>query len=323
MAGMFDKETLRNAKISEAEKELDEALAAERPDELGAKLAAKEANTEVKETPEAAKEEVPEVVDGVNWKQRYGNLQRYIDKSLKPDFEGKIKGLSATVEQLQTQLESFKKSAAPAELPTSIEEVEALKKENPAAYAAISAIAQGIADKIVSDKVKGLEGQMLEINTRQKQTAEEAAFVALQRRHKDLDLVALNDDPDFHEWLNGKPKIFQAALRENKTDIDAADEVIKLYKLEHGVGKKQAKAEKSSLADAGAKAVSVKSGKPDVSVDSGGYEFSESQIERMSSKEFEKNADKIAKAQQEGRIFPDLTDPVKAAQLSQAARRAA
>jgi hypothetical protein len=323
MSGMFSPEAGKKALVAKTEDELDAILESERPDELGAKTAAKEADAKRAKGEQPEYSDVPEIVEGVNWKQRYANLQKYIDKNLKVKHKEETDALTAKLDKLSADVAGMTARAAPAELPTSKAEVESLRTENPAAYAAIVAIAGDIADRLYNDKVKSLEGTVNEINKRQSQSAEEAAFIALQRRHKDVDLTALNESVEFHEWLNTKSTRMQKALRENKGDVDAASEVIDLYKYENGlVGKKKASQRDNSDSDA-ARQPKLKGGKVELSDEVlDGFDFAESEISAMSASEFDKKSALIEKAMQEGRIFPDVSDPNKARMLAQANRRA-
>lgn len=297
--------------VDNADKELTAALEAERPDELVAKDEADQAAKEGKELPPTPSP------DGHDWKARYGNLQKYIEKTLKPKFQAEIDTLNAKVKQLSESLEETSKSVTPTELPTSVEEVEALKKDSPAAYNAILTISKQMAERIVVEKTKHLSEGFESLRTKERQNTEEANFLALQKLHPDLDIKALETDEVFLEWIGGKSKRTQDALFENKDDVDAASDVLTLYKLEMGIKKapsKDTKKEIKNTRKAAATDVNTSSGFMPPSPDSG-YDFTESQIDIMDKQDprwYDRNAEAIDKAIKAGRVLMDVSDPAGA-----------
>jgi len=304
MAGFFDPTKSTESKIADAEAELNGAIENERPDQLAPK------EEDNKEKPGFVKE-VP-VDNGTNWQKRYGDLQRYIDKTLKVNHKAEVEGLKAKITELETKINTLVSRSAPADLPSSVEEIEALKKESPGAYAAIVALATGIAENIVSDKVAKLDTKLSEVTVAQKKTKEDSDFVELQRRNPNLDLAALGSDEQFHTWLQGQPKIFQNAIygvEGKERDVDDADAVLKMYQAAYPTGKKDTKQKK------------VNQGKDDVNISSQpelpakgvSYDYTESQIAHMDKtnpKWFDKNQDAIDKALREGRVLMDISDPI-------------
>jgi len=291
--------------VDKAEKELNEALENERPDELGAKAAAKEA--------EQKGEEIPAVIDGHDWKQRYGNLQKYIEKTLKPKYQGQIDELKASLDDLRTKLMDANKAVTQqAAIPESVEEVDLLKRENPGAYNAILAIAQQIAEQEVTKRTAHLNEGYERLQQDRQKNSEEALFIQLQRLHPELDLKALETDEQFQEWLGSKSKRTQEALTGQKEDVDAASEVLTLYKLEMGIKKTKKTAvdtRKEAMKD-----VNTNSNFAPPAPDSG-YDFTESMIDSLDKADprwFDRNAEAIEKAMRAGRVLMDLSDPAGA-----------
>ena len=78
--GFMDRTKATADRVDEAEQELNEALAKERPEQAldkEAEEAAAKAKAEGQED-----EEIEEVIDGHNWKDRYGNLQRLYQRKI-------------------------------------------------------------------------------------------------------------------------------------------------------------------------------------------------------------------------------------------------
>lgn len=299
MAGFFDPSKVTEATIANAEKELNDAVEQERPDQLAPPEDKKDTPGFVKEVP---------VDNGTNWQKRYGDLQRYIDKTLKVNHKKEVDDLKSKIAELETKVNSLVNKSAPAELPSSVAEIEELKKESPGAYAAIVALATNIAEGIVADKVKTYDNKFNELTTAQKKNRDEADYIELKRRHPDLDELAENEQ--FHIWLQSQPMIFQKAIygvEGQAKDVDAADGVLKMYKAAYP----KEGSKKTTKKTTGKDDVAVSS-QPDVPTKGASWDFTESQIEAMDKKNpnwFEKNAEAIDKAIREGRILRDISDP--------------
>jgi hypothetical protein len=291
-------------RVAQAEQELKTVIEQERPAEAGAAIP-----KDHKEVLPAG--DVPAIVDGVDWKERYGNLQRFIEKNLKVKHQQEIDALTAAQKALKKQVDDMVRSGSPANMPETAEAVEALKNENPKAYAAIMKVATDVAQKLVEDQMADMRSDVEQIKAARKQNAEEAAFVQLQKRFPDIDILGLEGDEVFMNWIRGKSKRFQDALFSNKEDVDAATDVLNLYKFEV-LSKVQAPAKKQP--QPGAEMVAPKSPANIPSGDTG-WDFTESQIDemdRVNPRWFEQNAEAIEKAMRTGRILKDISDPVGA-----------
>lgn len=300
----LDRSKVVEGNIAKAEQELQTAIEAERPEQAGAAIP-KDKNEQLPPG------DVPAVVDGVDWKERYANLQRWIDKSLKVKHKEDVDNLQAQITKLQGDIKQMVSKASPSNLPETLEEVERLKKENPAAYGAIMKVASEVAESLVEDRMKSLENEVQEIKRVRKQSAEEAAFVQLQKRFPDIDILALEENEEFINWIRTKSKRTQDALFSNKEDVDAAADVLTLYTLEV-LDKKPAVPAKKQ-AKPGAEFVQPKSGAPAITGQDLGYDFTESQLEEMDRRDprwFERNSEAVEKAMKSGRILLDISDPI-------------
>lgn len=299
-----DRDKILKATVERAEKEVNDALEKERPDELG--------KPKPGETAEPVKEPEKALGDSeeMTWKDRYGNLQRHIEKNIKPKFQSQIDVLAQEVKSFKEQLATTTAKAAPAALPETDQELEALKNQNPGAYNAIVKLASNIADEIVTRKTKDLSATVDRIQKDEKRVSEEAAFVELAKRHPNLDVFNLDADERFVEWFDKQPKRVQALLTDQKEDVDAASTVLKMFERDLGIGAVK-KADKQPERKAASKEVDV-SGTPNIPQPPVGYEFTESQIDemdRVNPRWFDENSEKIEKAMREGRILLDITDP--------------
>ncbi len=161
---------------------------------------------------------------------------------------------------------------------------------------------------------------MKQVATVRGELDEQKADIAQQKFQNEFDrcmTLILKAHPDYYElaqdelfvdWIQTQPKKIRSAF-EPELDIDeledAADTVsyaIKLFKMEHKVPVKEKKSDDNR--EAARDVVRRSKVAPEGDVPG---KFSESQIERMSLKEYEKNEKEILKAMSEGRIVYDLS----------------
>lgn len=296
--GFYKRDATDAARLAAAEKELQDAIDKERG-----------GVNEIPTDPKAPSTPGP---DGHDWKKRFGDSQRYITQ-LQTNHKAEMETLKKQLDEQADQIKSMVRAQSPAKLPQTVADVEQMKAENPAGYAAIMAIATQVAETLVADEVAKVRRDVDEVKNFRRQTEEEAAFIALQRLHPDLDLLHLFDnDPQFEAWIGSKSKRTQDAVMNNKTDVEAASDVITMYKLEV-LSKSKTPARKDNtregFVDVAPKGqVNIPQADPSM-----GWDFTESELEEMDRKDprwFERNADKILKAMNEGRVLLDKTDPV-------------
>lgn len=301
-----DRDKILANTIAAAEKDVDDAVEKIRPDEKG-KPAPGEANT-----PVVAPEVPPGDSESQTWKERYGNLQRHIEKNIKPGFQKKLDDQDRKINELTAKIEGMVSKSGPAELPQSDEELNELKKENPAAYAALTRLATTIAEEIVTSKTKDLQSSIKQIEQASKRNVEEAAFIELAKRHPNLDVFNLDADPKFVTWFQKQPKRIQEILTEQKEDVEAASSILSMFEATLPPVKRTDKKTVKEITKEAASEVEVSSA-PNIPQPPAGYEFTESQIDemdRVNPNWFNQNFEKIDKAIQEGRVLLDITDPV-------------
>jgi hypothetical protein len=219
------------------------------------------------------------------WKDRYGNLRSYSQKKFN-ELEKKIADLTTQLNNSQNQIN----------LPKTKEEVEAWAKRYPEPYAFVKSIIGMDLQSVTQD----VSSRIQEIQAREYNASKREAEMELSRRHPDF-FGKIDQDPAFLAWLEGKSKRLQDALFEDDDPIAAA-EVISLFKMETGYGKR---GRKPNTQDAAFEVPNRYV--PQVNSGSGDYDFTESQIEAMGFKEYEEKEPEIEKARKAGRILFDIT----------------
>ena len=250
--------------------------------------AAPEGNSEQEEKPQAkAQEDDAELsAEEKSFKKRYGDLRRHMQE--------KEKEVQAQLDKLKAQLEAATKNELV--LPKSEEEVETWAKK----YPDVAGIVEAIAEKKANERATELDGRLKEIEELRITAKREKAEAELAALHPDF--AEIRSDDAFHEWAKSQPKVVQDALYENTEDAKSTARVIDLYKADKGITTK-----KASGSDKGA-ASSVKSKRtasPDPD-DSSRY-LRESQVAKMSIKEYEQRAEEIMNAQRSGKFIYDMT----------------
>ena len=260
----------RDDKIKKDEEELEQLLA--------------EQKGEVKEEAEEQEPEPPSAEEKT-FKKRYGDLRRHAQQ--------KEADLQSQIDQLRTQLdESTKKQI---KLPKSDEDIEAWAKE----YPDVAGIVETIAIKKSREQSKALEDKLKQIDEMQVSATKERAEVELLKLHPDF--VDIREDDDFHNWAEEQPKWVQQALYENDNDAKSAARAIDLYKSDRNIGKK-----KSTSKDA-AFATNTKSSRTKPQTNDESSYLKESQVQKMSSQEYEKRADEVMEAIRTGKFVYDVS----------------
>lgn len=263
-------------RIEEDEKEL-EALIKQRKGE--ATEEEEEPKAEAKAEPEAETEEKLSAEEQT-YKKRYGDLRRHMN-----ELTEKIKELEAA--QKEGKITPPKNEA----------DVAAWMKK----YPDVAAIVEAIAEKKASEKFSGAEARLKQIDAMSAEAERKKNESEIRAVHKDFD--DLRDSDVFHEWAAEQPKWVQDALYENADDPKSVIKVIDLYKYENGL---DVKGRKAAAKDA-ASAVMTKRAKPEVDADGGGKKVYESQVQKMSTREYESRQDEIMEAIRNGNFVYDIS----------------
>ena len=245
----------------------------------------KEQRGEVEEAAEETEAE-PEGAEEKTFKKRYSDLRRHQQQQA-DDFKKQLA-------ELRGQLDAATKKEM--KLPKSDEDIEQWAKE----YPDIAAIVETIAMKKASEQASALEERIKAIDEMQSSATKEKAEAELMRLHPDFDDI--RDSDDFHEWVESQPKWVQDALYENDNDARSAARAIDLYKADMGIGKKKDKSDKEA-----AKSVSTKNSRSKPQENEASSYLKESEVQKMSPKEYEKRSDEIMEAIRSGKFIYDIS----------------
>lgn len=215
-----------------------------------------------------------------SYKKRYGDLRRHMNE------------LTERIKELETANKDG--NIKP---PKSAADVEAWMKK----YPDVAAIVEAIADKKAAEKFAGAEARLKQIDAMSAEAERKKNESEIRAVHKDFD--ELRDSDRFHEWAAEQPKWVQDALYENSDDPKSVIKVIDLYKYENGL---DVKGRKAADRDA-ASAVMTKRTKTDVDADGGSNKIYESQVQKMSTREYEKRQDEIMEAIRNGNFVYDIS----------------
>ena len=221
-----------------------------------------------------------------NFKKRYGDLRRHM--------QDKEKEFADKLAKLEKQLDAATKNELV--LPKSNEEIEAWAKQ----YPDVAGIVEAIAAQKAEERAASLDERLKEIESLRTTAKREKAEAELIKYHPDFEQI--REDDAFHAWASDQPKWVQDALYENSDDAKSVARVIDLYKTDKGITTKK---NNSSDKDAASSVKSRRAAAPEAD-ESAGY-FTESQVAKMSIKEYEKNMEAIIDAQRKGKFIYDLS----------------
>jgi len=232
-------------------------------------------------------EEEPKSAEERTFKKRYGDLRRHSQEKEK-DFQKQLN-------DLKSQLESATKKEM--KLPKSDEDIEAWATE----YPDVAQIVETIAMKKAREQAKELEGRIKKIDEMSAEAVKDKAEAELMKIHPDFDDI--RDSDEFHDWADEQPKWVQDALYENDNDAKSAARAIDLYKADKGISKST----KSKNDKSAAKEVNTKKTRSIPDTEGTKSKILESDVEKMSASEYEKNADTIMQAIRSGNFIYDLS----------------
>ena len=234
---------------------------------------------------EEVEEAEPTTAEEKTFKKRYSDLRRHQQKQTEE--------LKTEINALKSQLEQSTKKQI--KLPKSDEDIDTWAKE----YPDVAAIVETIAMKKAAEQSASLEQRVKALDDMQQDVSKQRAETELLQMHPDFDEIR-NDD-DFHAWADEQPKWVQDALYENDNDARSAARAIDLYKADRSITTK-----KTNNRDA-AKSVSTK-GKRNKPVENESSSFlRESDVQRMTAKEYENKSDEIMEAIRQNKFVYDVS----------------
>ena len=286
VAGFVDPRPRKNKnaeRIKKDEEELQELLKAKEQGDNPAEEV-KEASAPEKGE-EATKEDENLSKEELSFKKRYGDLRRHMaDKDKKT--EERIKAL-------EDQLSKATRNELV--LPKSEDEIAEWTKK----YPDVAGIVETIADKKARERSSDLDKRLENIEKMRVEAVKEKAEAELMKLHPDFSQI--REDDKFHDWAEDQPKWVQDALYENVDDAKSVARVIDLYKIDAGITTKKGESKRSA-----ASAVNTRSKASPTADESNNY-IRESQVDKMSDKEYAKNQEAIMEAMRTGKFVYDLS----------------
>lgn len=218
-----------------------------------------------------------------SFKKRYGDLRRHMQE--------KEKEWNERLEALENNKK--RQSIVP---PKSNEDIEAWAKQ----YPDVAGIVETIAAKKAKEMFSKAEARLQELDEAHNEALRMKAENQIRKAHDDFDELRQSDS--FHDWADAQPKWVKDALYENMDDPASVIRVIDLYKVDNGMSSVAKKNDRKAAAS------SVTKGSR-TSVDARGTsgQLKESDVAKMSSKEFEARQDEITEAMRTGKFIYDLS----------------
>ena len=272
----------KKRKRMEAEEEEIRKLEAEQRGETDEEQQPKKETSEKKETDTEAKEETLSAEEK-SFKKRYGDLRRHMQDKEK-EWDEKFKAFEKRLE---------KEAIVP---PKSDEDIEEWSKE----YPDVAGIVETIAAKKAQEMFNKAEARMQEFDKIQTEAERTKAENTIRKSHEDFDDLRASDE--FHGWVDEQPKWVQDALYENSDDPASVVRVIDLYKVDKGLTKSAKKAKAKDAAS-----TVTRRSKTQVDVEDANDVIRESDVAKMSDKEFEEKSDDINKAIRSGKFVYDVS----------------
>ena len=286
VAGFVDPRPRKNKNAERIKKDEEELQALLKAKEQGAEPAeeVKEVS-DTKEADETKQEDQSLSKEEQSFKKRYGDLRRHMaDKDKKT--EERIKAL-------EDQLSKATRNELV--LPKSEDEIAEWTKK----YPDVAGIVETIADKKARERSSDLDKRLENIEKMRVEATKEKAEAELMKLHPDFSDI--REDDKFHDWAEVQPKWVQDALYENVDDAKSVARVIDLYKIDAGISTKKSDNKKSA-----ASAVNTRSKASPTADESNNY-IRESQVDKMSDKEYAKNQEAIMEAMRTGKFVYDLS----------------
>lgn len=222
-----------------------------------------------------------------SFKKRYGDLRRHSQQQQLT--------LQKQIDELKQQLTQSTEQQI--KLPTNEEDL----AKWAATYPDVAKIVETIAIKKAKEQTASIEQRFAALDEQEKLTAREKAELELMKIHPDFDTI--RDTDDFHNWAEEQPKWVQQALYENDADARAAARAIDLYKIDRNIGKAKPKKEDTSAAQS----IRTRSERSAPSSQDTEGVIYESQVAKMSSRQYEANEAAIIAAMAAGKFVYDLS----------------
>ena len=224
------------------------------------------------------------------FKKRYGDLRRHTQQK-EEDYKKEILRLKEQIAD---------KTTKDIKLPKSEEELASWSSK----YPDVAQVIETIATKKAKELDSSLEERMKLIAEKEAHADRAKAEAELLHTHPDFDDI--RNDQNFHDWVEKQPKWIQQALYENDNDAKSASRAIDLYKVDMGLIKTKSSVNNKDAAKAVSKGTATSPASAKVEQ---ADQIRESQVQKMSAQQFEKNEDAIMAAIRSGNFIYDVTRP--------------
>ena len=273
----------KRKRMEDEEEEIRKLEAEQRGEETTNEEQQPEEETSKEEKADTETEEETLSAEEKSFKKRYGDLRRHMQEKEK-EWDEKFKTFE---ERLK------KDSIIP---PKSDEDIEQWAKE----YPDVAGVVETIATRKAQEMFSKADAKLQELDKVQTEAQRVRAENAIRKVHEDFDDLRASDE--FHNWADEQPKWVQDALYENSDDPASVVRVIDLYKVDKGLTKTAKKAKAKAAAS-----TVTKRTKTQVDVEDANDVIRESEVAKMSDKEFEERSDDINKAIRSGKFVYDVS----------------
>lgn len=228
----------------------------------------KEIDTKEVKTPEEELEDPEEK----SFKKRYGDLRSHMakkEKAWKEEKEALLSKVGEGAPEIRSE-----------------EDIAAWAESNPE----VAAMIEAIAERKASEKFSRAEEQFAELDLAKIEIDRSKAESEIRQTHKDFD--ELRESDKFHDWVDTQPKWVQDALYENSDDAASVIRVIDLYKIDNDLTPSAQKEKKKKAAETVSRKPTSRTQIDELGEAS---RIRESDVAKMSSKEFEERYEEIQK----------------------------
>jgi len=281
VAGFVDRgfnQSKKRAAMDAEELEIKKLEAEQRGEELEEEEGKVEASTEVEETDS---EDANLSGEEKSFKKRYGDIRRHMAEKEKEWTE---------------RFEKLENSNGTIIPPKSNEDIE----EWASKYPDVAGIVETIAAKKAQELFSKADSRLQKLDEMHEATVRKTAESTIIESHSDF--IKIRESDEFHNWADEQPKWVQDAVYENADDPHSVVRVLDLYKGDKGLTKEAKKAGKRAAAS-----VVSRTSKTSVDADETSGQFRESDVAKMSTKEFEENMDAINKAMRSQKFIYDVS----------------
>jgi len=216
-----------------------------------------------------------------SFKKRYGDLRRHMAEKEKDWNE---------------RFEKLENSGGTILPPKTDEDIDQWVSK----YPDVASIVQTIATKKAQELFSKADTRLQKLDEMHEATVRKSAETTIIESHADF--INIRESDEFHDWAEEQPKWVQDAVYENADDPHSVVRVIDLYKVDKGLTKEAKKANTKAAAS-----MVSRTSKTKVDADDSDGQIRESDVAKMSSKDFETNVDEINKAMRTGKFIYDIS----------------